>query len=282
MKKFRSMKRSALATLAAAAVAFGVLAGPPPAAIAASPVKHYRVMVFSRPIAGKDAEFNQWYDQQHVPDMLAIPGFTAAQRFITVQAATPTSTLPPYLAIYDVTTRDLDATNAEVMRRIKAGIIRKGEAIDYPGIVTAIYSPLGPPQPAKRLAGTRPAPRIAGHDELKTFELIVLSNPVDAQEDEFNHWYDTMHVPDVLHVPGFISGQRFKLAQNASPGTDIPHYLVRFEFKSYDLDSTVAEIVGRIKSGKTRMSPTMAPNNMVYFDAPLGPRVHSLATAAKP
>jgi len=274
MMKFRPMSRSALAGLTfAAALAFGVVAGAPQTAIAAPAVKQYWVMVFSRPIAGKDTEFNQWYDQQHVPDMLSIPGFTAAQRFVTVQAATPTSTLPPYLVIYDVNTRDLDATNAEVMHRIKAGTIRKGKAIDYPGIVTFIYAPLGPPQLAKRLAGTKPPDRIAGHDELKTFELIVFSNPVDAQEDEYNHWYDTMHVPDVLHVPGFISGQRFKLAQNASPDTAIPRYLARFEFTSYDLDSTVADIVGRIKSGKTRMSPTMAPNNMVYFDAPLGPRV---------
>jgi hypothetical protein len=123
------------------------------------------------------------------------------------------------------------------------------------------------------LAGAKPAARVAGHDELKTFAFLVFTNPVDAQEYEYNHWYDTVHLPDVLHIPGFISGQRFKLAQNASPDTDIPHYLVRFEFKSYDLDATIADIKARVKSGKTRMSSTMAPNNMVYFDAPLGPRV---------
>jgi hypothetical protein len=273
--------RSTLIGIAAAAVACCVLATAQDTALAVAPTKHYWVMVFSRPIAGKDAEFNAWYDHEHVPDMLSVPGFEAAQRFVTVQAGTPDSTLPPYLVIYDVATRDLDATNAEVKHRMTTGLLRKGDAIDYPAIVTAIFSPLGPPQLAKRLAGTTRAAKVAGQNELKTFELIVFSNPDATREDEYNQWYDTMHVPDVLHVPGFISGQRFKLAENESPGTDIPRYLVRFEFKSYDLDATVAEIVVRIKSGKTRMSTAMAPNSMVYFDSPLGPRIPKTA-AAKP
>jgi hypothetical protein len=273
--------RSYFAALAAVAILSCGLGATHGVALAAAPPKHYWVMVFSRPIAGKEAEFNAWYDQEHIPDMLSVPGFEAAQRLVTVQAGTPTSTLPPYLAIYDVATRDLDATNAEVKRRMTTGVLRKGDAIDYPGIVTAIFSPLGPPQLAKTFHGSTPAAKIPGHNELKPFELIVFSNPETTREDEYNHWYDTMHVPDVLHVPGFISGQRFELAENASPGTAIPRYLVRFEFKSYDLDATVAEIVARIKSGKTRMSTAMAPDSMVYFDSPLGPRI-SKAAAIKP
>jgi hypothetical protein len=257
----------------AAAILLGTGLPLPQAAVAAAPLKHYAVMVFSRPLAGKDTEFNDWYEHEHLPDMLAIPGFTAAQRFVTVKTGTPTSTLPPYLALYDVATRNLDATNAEVGHRMTNGSLRKGAAIDYPGIVTVIYAPLGAPQFAKQFSGTTTAPPNAGHTELKTFELIVFSNPVKGQEVEFNHWYDSTHVPDVLHVPGFISGQRFKLAENKSPGADIPRYLVRFEFESYDLDATIAEIGARIKSGQTRMSTTMAPDPMVYFDLPLGSRV---------
>jgi hypothetical protein len=273
--------RSKVVGLAAAAIACCGVGATHGIALAATPTEHYCVMVFSRPVAGKDAEFNAWYDQEHIPDMLSVPGFEAAQRFVTVQAGTPTSTLPPYLVIYDVATSDLDATNAEVKHRMVTGLLRRSDAIDYAGIVTAIFSPLGPPRLAKRFAGSTRAANTAGHGELKPFELIVFSNPESSREDEYNRWYDTIHIPDVLHVPGFISGQRFKLAENESPGTDIPRYLVRFEFKSYDLDATVAELVGRIKSGKTRMSTAMAPDSMVYFDSPLGPRV-SKTPAAKP
>jgi hypothetical protein len=201
--------------------------------------------------------------------------FRASWRFHTLTAATPSSTLPPYLAVYDLDTTDLQRTNNEVKRRMTSGMLVKGDAMDYPSIATGIFEPITPRILAKDLSGTTGPTRQAGHTRLEAFELVVLSDAVEGRDQEFNDWYTTQHVPDVLHVPGFISGQRFKLVENDSPNTVIPHYLVKFEFQSDDLDATIAEINRRRTSGQTRMSTAMSPDAMVYFMSPLGPRVRA-------
>ena len=45
--------------------------------------------------------------------------------------------------------------------------------------------------------------------------LLAFPNPVAGREDEFNRWYDGQHLPDMLAVPGFVSGQRFALTDVA-------------------------------------------------------------------
>lgn len=42
------------------------------------------------------------------------------------------------------------------------------------------------------------------------FKLIVFSNPVKGKEDEYNDWYNNVHLNDALTLPGFKSAQRFK------------------------------------------------------------------------
>jgi len=39
--------------------------------------------------------------------------------------------------------------------------------------------------------------------------LLVLMQPPGELEEEFNDWYDTDHIPELLGVPGFETGRRF-------------------------------------------------------------------------
>ncbi|MEV0358288.1 hypothetical protein AB0H71_19790 [Nocardia sp. NPDC050697] len=39
-----------------------------------------RLMVFATPKEGRDEEYNRWYTEVHIPEMLAIPGVVAAER----------------------------------------------------------------------------------------------------------------------------------------------------------------------------------------------------------
>ncbi|NGP09492.1 hypothetical protein G6038_29310 [Rhodococcus sp. 14C212] len=32
-------------------------------------------------VPGREEEFNKWYDEQHVPDVLAVPGIKSVQRY---------------------------------------------------------------------------------------------------------------------------------------------------------------------------------------------------------
>ena len=43
-----------------------------------------------------EVDFNRWYDEEHIPERLGIPGFLWAKRFVAIKAE------PKYLALYDV------------------------------------------------------------------------------------------------------------------------------------------------------------------------------------
>ena len=45
------------------------------------------------------------------------------------------------------------------------------------------------------------------------YTFVVMTNASEGKEEEFNRWYNQHHIPDVLNVPGFVSGQRFRLAE---------------------------------------------------------------------
>ena len=42
--------------------------------------------------------------------------------------------------------------------------------------------------------------------------LVVMSSPTQGREDEYNDWYSEVHLAEVVKVPGFVSAQRFELA----------------------------------------------------------------------
>lgn len=41
----------------------------------------YVIVVSSRPAAGREEEYNDWYNNQHLADVLAQPGFKTARRY---------------------------------------------------------------------------------------------------------------------------------------------------------------------------------------------------------
>jgi len=55
------------------------------------------LLVLMQPPPNIEEEFNAWYDSEHVPERLAVPGVLTAIRFSSVSAATP-----KYLAMYDL------------------------------------------------------------------------------------------------------------------------------------------------------------------------------------
>ena len=44
-------------------------------------MRRFKMLVFSEPFPGREAEFNAWYTGRHLDDICALPGFTTAQRF---------------------------------------------------------------------------------------------------------------------------------------------------------------------------------------------------------
>jgi hypothetical protein len=58
------------------------------------------ILAVTNAVAGREAEFNKWYDEVHVKDLVAVPGIGAAQRYRVV--APNGMPAPPYeyLTIY--------------------------------------------------------------------------------------------------------------------------------------------------------------------------------------
>ena len=102
----------------------------------------YILLVQSNPTDGNEAEFNKWYDEIHLGEVLEVQGFTAAQRFKV--AGEPATGTPDhsYLAIYEVEAEPpQDALDA--LGKAIGGGMNLSDAIDLANVSAVLYSPLG-------------------------------------------------------------------------------------------------------------------------------------------
>ena len=54
----------------------------------------------------REAEFNEWYDKTHLPDVLETPGYIRATRYENIE---PSEGEAKYLALYEIETDDINA-----------------------------------------------------------------------------------------------------------------------------------------------------------------------------
>jgi hypothetical protein len=162
-------------------------------------------------------EFHDWYDLEHIPERLRVPGFINAERWIGEEnpnVAVATYDLdtpgvlhsPPYLAIgganSSVWTKRVTAMARRIMRY-------EGEQL-VPGDVAA--------------------PAGAGG-------LLVASMNVDpAAEPEFNEWYNAEHLPQLAAVPGVLCARRY----SSSAADRERQYLALYHVTSLDVPRSAA------------------------------------------
>jgi hypothetical protein len=82
---------------------------------------------------------------------------------------------------------------------------------------------------------------------MSKYTLVVLTNAVEGREEEFNAWYDDTHIPDVLRSRGFVSAQRFRIAETNPPQAFDHRYLALYDVETDDLDQfkrTLSELSG--------------------------------------
>jgi hypothetical protein len=94
----------------------------------------YTIIVLSNPVAGREAEYDTWYTNTHILDLLKVPGIKAAQRFGMVEAHTSGAS-QRYIAQYDVETDDIDATMAIVQSRLGGPEMPMTDAFDMSSAV---------------------------------------------------------------------------------------------------------------------------------------------------
>ena len=141
--------------------------------------------------AGREDEFHDRYDLEHVPERLRVPGFLNAERWIDTKnpkVAVATYDLEtvgvlystPYVAIAGANSSSWTKRTA----KFRKGLMRyEGEQL-FPG-------DKGAPKDAAAL-------------------LLIAMNVAPEHEAEFKEWYNTEHIPALGGVKGTLSARRYR------------------------------------------------------------------------
>jgi hypothetical protein len=94
----------------------------------------YIQTVRSRALAGREAEYRDWYVNTHIPQMLSLDGFVSANLHRMVTADT---TPAEFLCIYKIETTDLAATQSAMMAAGASDA--PSPAMDLPATVVEVF-----------------------------------------------------------------------------------------------------------------------------------------------
>ncbi len=169
------------------------------------------LMVWADVPADKEAEFNRWYNDEHLAERLAVPGFLDGARYEAVKGG------PKHLAVYEL--EGAAVLESPAYKKVSANPTpwtqRSGPQAIATTFIRNVYTMIHPRtlSAAAAARGMAPALQLGRMD---------VPREVDA---EFNEWYNTIYVPNYEKVPGVISGRRYR----ATDGT--PTYLTFYEFE---------------------------------------------------
>jgi hypothetical protein len=102
------------------------------------------LVVLSNAADGCDEAFNDWYDRQHLANVLSVEGFVAAQRFrLSDEQLRPNELLPHrYLAVYEIEAPDLDVPLHKLLSGVTSGTIPLSEALDLSSLSAYAFTPI--------------------------------------------------------------------------------------------------------------------------------------------
>jgi hypothetical protein len=101
----------------------------------------YQFVVITQPHAGQEKEFNDWYTNRHLDDVIAVDGFISAQRF-EILDDTNNRHSGKYLAIYEMETDDAAACVQKLTAMANAGTMYVSPAMDMGAWVTHLVKPI--------------------------------------------------------------------------------------------------------------------------------------------
>lgn len=89
----------------------------------------FLMVVTSGAKAGRDDDYNAWYDGTHLAEICSLPGVSGGRRYDAIPL-TPNPQPAPYLAIYEIDADDPATVLNEMMRRSQAGEMSISDALD--------------------------------------------------------------------------------------------------------------------------------------------------------
>ena len=104
--------------------------------------------------------------------------------------------------------------------------------------------------------------------------FLVFTQPVEGQEEQYNEWYDVIHLADVVKIPGVSSAQRYEIAEPKSgEGRPVHRHLAIYEIDG-DPDRVLDEMTTRFGTDRMRASPALdVPATAMAVWTARGPRI---------
>jgi hypothetical protein len=100
------------------------------------------MLVLSNSIQGREEEFERWYRQIHVPEMLKRPGFVACQRLALSEAQMGRSQPQRHLALWEIETDNLAAVYDRLRSDMASGALADCDAFDRTTAVSHTFTPI--------------------------------------------------------------------------------------------------------------------------------------------
>ena len=155
----------------------------------------------------READFNTWYNDIDIPDVLEVPGYQRARRGTIVDSVVPEpSPLPQigrYVALYDIDSEAIDKTIIEMLMATRKMESRR-RSTDLLKVTERVYYHESAP------AITAAGPRAAGGQEFLFLERVDCCGDA-AAERRFNSWYTKTHLPQMLQRAGMQRATRYEL-----------------------------------------------------------------------
>jgi hypothetical protein len=181
-------------------------------------------------------EFNDWYDLEHIPERLLVPGVVGCERWIGTENQ-KVSVVTYELENVDVLKSEaynavgnhggggdnLSAWSRRVTARIKMLMRFEGEQIAAGGGVV----PKDPPA-----------------------LLLNAMSVAPEHEREFNDWYDNEHIPALAAVPGTLCARRYR-----GTGAAAQRSLALYHLASAEIPKSTAWITAANTPWTERMRP---------------------------
>src|SRR5258708_6200128 len=244
-------------------------------------LNRYVYLVMADPLPGREADFNDSYQNMHMGDLVQLPGWTGAQRFRLVPDVTPRKIKPLFrrgnLIIWDQEGTDAAKLKSDALAAIGGGKSRRILVFDYSegGSVRATYQVIGPRTP--RPDGKKPfIPDYADNKTPRPNRYVMLDfvEPAPGIGDADFEAALVGHVGEVLGLPGWMAAQRFGLVmpqpRTGPPGVTFTKYMVIWETEGDNAQGLqdalmAATTAGRVKAlavdGATAQSSWWVPTS---------------------
>jgi hypothetical protein len=179
---------------------------------------HGLLAAFMNPPLDDEAGFNAWYDEEHVPLRLALPGFLGGWRYKAVPGEADG---PRYLALYDLESVDVLQQPDYLRLAVERSERERNMLARIPMIDRRVLRLI-----LDGAAWTDAAP----------YQLTVAMSPAPGGDEDFVAWYHDEHVRTLLAVPGWRRVRLFQQVEGDGPAFMAVHELESpavFEHENY-------------------------------------------------